>query len=106
MPINRENRSRYPSDWKAISLRLREQAEWRCQWCDRSDRRLVGPSGCVLTVAHLNHLPEDCRRDNLAVLCERCHLGYDMRGHVINRRNNRAKREREVGAAAGQLLLF
>jgi len=31
----------------------------------------------VLTVAHLNHTPEDCRDENLLHLCQRCHNRYD-----------------------------
>ncbi len=25
--------TRYPADWKAISLRIREREGWRCKWC-------------------------------------------------------------------------
>jgi hypothetical protein len=31
----------------------------------------------VLTVAHLNHDPQDCRDENLKAFCQRCHLRYD-----------------------------
>jgi hypothetical protein len=31
----------------------------------------------VLTVAHLNHQPEDCRDENLKAWCQRCHNRYD-----------------------------
>lgn len=31
----------------------------------------------VLTVAHLNHQPEDCRPENLKCLCQRDHNRYD-----------------------------
>lgn len=31
MPIRPENRARYPKDWKAISLEVREAAGWRCE---------------------------------------------------------------------------
>jgi hypothetical protein len=30
-----------------------------------------------LTTAHLNHVPEDCRLENLRHWCERCHNRYD-----------------------------
>lgn len=33
MPIRAEMRDRYPADWKAISLRVRGAAGWRCQEC-------------------------------------------------------------------------
>lgn len=32
----------------------------------------------VLTVAHLDHTPENCTNDNLKALCQRCHNRYDM----------------------------
>ena len=107
MPIQPENKHRYPDDWAAISLRLRQQAEWRCQWCDAAQGEPNPATGStvMLTVAHLNHLPEDCRRNNLAVLCQRCHFNYDRRLHNRNLRNNNAKRERLAGEAAGQLRL-
>jgi len=31
----------------------------------------------VLTVAHLNHEPSDCRDENLRAMCQRCHNRYD-----------------------------
>ena len=36
----------------------------------------------VLTVAHLNHEPEDCRPENLAAMCQRHHLAYDAKHHA------------------------
>ena len=51
----------------------------------------------VLTVAHLNHLPSDCRAENLKALCSVCHLRYDARQIMTKRR---LKRERQ-----GQLTL-
>jgi hypothetical protein len=35
----------------------------------------------VLTVAHLNHTPGDDRDDNLAALCQWCHLILDIEHH-------------------------
>ena len=32
----------------------------------------------VLTVAHLDHTPENCADSNLRALCQRCHNIYDM----------------------------
>ncbi len=53
----------------------------------------------VLTVAHLNHQPEDCRPENLAALCQRHHLALD---HDHHRANAQATRR----AKAGTLELF
>ncbi|MFN3575510.1 MAG: hypothetical protein ACK4TJ_00775 [Tabrizicola sp.] len=35
------------------------------------------PVRVVLTVAHLDHRPENCDRANLRALCQRCHNRYD-----------------------------
>lgn len=86
MPIRPENRARYPKDWKAISLEVREAAGWRCEgspaWPDcRAENAKPHPatgSTVVLTVAHLDHQPENCERANLRAWCQRCHNTYDM----------------------------
>jgi hypothetical protein len=38
----------------------------------------------VLTVAHLDHTPENCADENLKALCQRCHLAYDAKHHAKN----------------------
>ena len=38
----------------------------------------------VLTIAHLNHTPEDCDVTNLQALCQRCHLRHDAKLHASN----------------------
>jgi hypothetical protein len=35
----------------------------------------------VLTIAHLDHQPENCHPDNLAAWCQRHHLAYDQEHH-------------------------
>lgn len=55
------------------------------------------PQRFTLTVAHLNHIPEDCRRKNLKALCSGCHCRYDLKAMPLKRR---LKAERE-----GQLTL-
>lgn len=66
----------------------------RWVWAD-DDRPIV----IVLTVAHLNHQPEDCRPENLAAMCQRHHLAYD---HDHHRANAQATRR----AKAGTLEMF
>lgn len=43
----------------------------------------------VLTVAHLDHTPENCEDDNLKAMCQRCHLRYDRHQHAKNARATR-----------------
>ena len=86
MPIRPENKARYPKDWKQISLRIRERAGWRCEYVDANGYRCRAVHGephpftlsrVVLTVAHLDHQPENCDPDNLMAMCQRCHNAYD-----------------------------
>jgi hypothetical protein len=48
-----------------------------------------------LTVAHLNHTPEDCRDENLKAMCPRCHNRYDS---AHRQGNARKTREAKAGA--------
>ena len=101
MPIKPENAARYPKDWKRISASIRERSGGQCECAGECGlhRTTPGPRRCVerngepakwakgkivLTVAHLNHQPEDCRPDNLKAMCQRCHLRYDHDHHQRN----------------------
>ena len=89
MPIRPENKRRYPPDWPQISLEVRERAGWVCEGSPaypdcravNSDPHPVTGSRVVLTVAHLDHTPENVgepgNRPNLKAWCQRCHLTYD-----------------------------
>ena len=44
----------------------------------------VTNSKVVLTVAHLDHMPENNDMDNLKHWCQRCHLTYDAPLHAQN----------------------
>lgn len=92
MPIRPEEKARYPKNWPAISKRIREAAGWRCQWCPAENGKPhpVTGSKVVLTVAHLDHTPENCADENLRALCQRCHLAYDRDHHASTRRSRKA----------------
>ena len=47
----------------------------------------------VLTIAHRNHDPTDNGMENLAALCQRCHLVYDRELHVRNAADTRRSRK-------------
>lgn len=51
------------------------------------------PVKVVLTVAHMDHRPENCERSNLKALCQRCHNRYDapMRRRGISERKRAAQ---------------
>ena len=101
-PIRPSERARYPKNWKQISLRIRDRADGRCEcvsecglhpWgrcVEKQGRKAFFAAGkIVLTVAHLNHTPEDCRDENLKAMCQRCHLRYDRDHHAETARSTR-----------------
>lgn len=96
MPIRPENVKRYPADWKAVSLAIKERAGWRCE-CEGECGRGTHDGRCpnlhgeaaygtgskvVLTTAHLDHTPENCGQENLKAMCQGCHLHYDKEHHA------------------------
>ena len=110
MPMDRRV---YPANWKAIALQLKTEVNWTCENCQRLCRRpgesisefskrigqpVPHPQQYTLTVAHLNHEPRDCSKENLKALCAPCHCRYDLSqmGTKV-----RLKRERN-----GQLNVF
>jgi hypothetical protein len=111
MPIKPENAARYPADWPAISRRIRDRAGNRCESAPgqpscgavNGARHPITGSIVVLTVAHLNHAPEDCADDNLRAMCQRCHNRYDRphrsKNAAVTRRAKKNNGELFTGAA-------
>lgn len=103
MPIKPENLARYPKDWKQVVQRVRERSGGRCEFevaGERCTARQGEPhpitgSTVVLTVAHLDHTPENCDMANLKDSCQRCHNRYDL----PHRRKNAEKTRRAKLAA-------
>jgi len=87
-----------------VTAAIRARAGNCCEWCGRPNgvtvvvrpdgswltvSSWISENGCcetepgakhvrtVLTVAHLDHTPENCDPANLAALCQRCHNRYD-----------------------------
>lgn len=103
MPISPENAARYPKNWKDIRNSILLRAKNCCEECGiengafgyredglfvRCDTRhfMFTPprAKCfriVLTIAHLDHTPENCAEENLRAWCQRCHLAYDAKHH-------------------------
>lgn len=65
----------------------------------------------VLTVAHLGvekphnrpgdkHDKMDCRPENLAALCQRCHLNFDREDHIRHAHETRRRKKIEAGQCA------
>lgn len=115
MPIRPELRARYPDDWKEIRSRIVGRAGNRCECegecglhhgrrcCERNGERAYFAKGrIVLTVAHLDHTPENCDPSNLRAMCQRCHLRYDADHH----QETAAQTRRAKLEADGQQGLF
>jgi len=110
MPMDKK---RYPADWPVIALEIKTAANWTCEHCGKPCyrpgekgasilKRLKGthweqlywehlpgggllqhPRRFLLTCAHLNHDPMDCRKENLRAWCTPCHARYDIRSEAI-----------------------
>lgn len=104
-----------PAGLESISPRIRhERAGNRCE-CEGEcqtghEARCAAWNGLahpetgsrvVLTVAHLDHQPENCDEANLRAMCQRCHLAYDAPHHAAT-----AARTRLAAMVAGMEPLF
>jgi 5-methylcytosine-specific restriction endonuclease McrA len=90
-------RELYPADWDKIAFAVKEDAGWKCQKCGKQCRRpgeAFDTHKRTLTVAHLNHTPEDVRPENLMAMCAPCHLRYDAKQHAETRRRKRNDKSR------------
>lgn len=103
MPIRPENVKRYPANWEEIRKQILLRAADRCEgegcgvsnhaYGYREGSRFVFVSynkdeavrkegtrkliRIVLTIAHLDHVPENCDPANLRAWCQQCHNRYD-----------------------------
>ena len=114
--------SKYPKNWKVIVAEIRKRSGGRCDCigeCGLHEspgfeiggsvvllaRRCSEINGrkaryargkVVLTVAHLDHNPQNSLRHNLRDMCQRCHLRYDNKIHVSNAMKTRAKKRGQL----------
>ena len=59
--------------------------------------RFHGLTRIVLTVAHLDRDSKNNERSNLAALCQRCHLRYDVYQHLASRKFGRDHAKQQQG---------
>lgn len=89
MPIDYR---KYHPKWSLISRLIRfKRANNKCEWCGavNYEPHPVTGSKVILTVAHIDHNKDNNRFDNLAALCQKCHLNHDLPQHVNNRKYGR-----------------
>ena len=119
MPIKPENKSRYPANWKEIRRSVLERAQNMCEFCGIENHSIVErwrntrhgemelvEVKVVLTIAHMDNIPEHCDMDNLKALCQRCHLRYDHQLHLENARKTRLAAKLAARKDDAQLSLF
>ena len=88
----------YPSDWKALAHRFKEEAGWRCVRCrhpaETPAARIPCDERCnparlpgglndgkqrILTTHHLDGRKDNCAWWNCLVCCQVCHLSVQAR---------------------------
>lgn len=128
MPVPTSKRHLYGPEWEKVARELKTEADWRCEtcgvkhgdWRERKDQQLppymrgqhhslindVWHYTVVITVAHLDHDPENMERDNLKALCQRCHLAHDQPEHLRRAAATRAAKSAAAHERAGQQSLF
>lgn len=123
MPIKPENKKLYPKNWKEIRQSILTRANNKCEFCgvenhkwgyrDKNGEFVISEGmqqeadeldgehlfKIVLTIAHLDHNPQNNNPENLKALCQKCHLNYDKEHHAETRRKTRE-------LASGQTKLF
>lgn len=105
------DRSKYPDDWEAISLRIKERAGWRCECegicgrnhrgrCERHHGDTFEPDGknrkwpVILTTAHWpDPTYSNCSDENLHALCQACHLRLDLDHHIKKASATRTRKQ-------------
>ena len=97
MPISPEMKARYPQNWKQIRAQILERAGNSCEFCVIPNYTIrENGSKVVLTIAHLDHIPENCSPDNLRALCQKCHLTYDAKHHAQTAKHTKALKEKTL----------
>ena len=98
MPIKPENKKLYPRNWKEIRENILKRANNCCEFCgvenysivQRKDKKVK----IVLTIAHLDHNPQNNESSNLRALCQKCHNNYDIEHRKETRRKTKEKKVR------------
>lgn len=124
MPIKPENKKLYPKNWKQIREAILRRANNKCEFCGVENHTIgvrdsdgifhkINPETSdeyyyveienlkkikiILTIAHLDHNPQNCNPNNLRALCQKCHNNYDKehrkqtRLKTLERKRNKTK---------------
>jgi len=99
------NRALYAENWEQISHNIKCRAGWQCEGSPaypgcRARQYFPHPhtgARVILTVAHLDHNPQNNGSVNLRAMCQRCHLTYDAAHHARNAARTRHRKIIEAG---------
>lgn len=125
--------SKYPKNWKSeIRPSILRRAGNKCEWCGvknhaegvrikgefldcTNDPMQLETFACVdglkvirivLTIAHIhNPDPMDCRPENLAALCQKCHNTHDAPMRAKRAAETRARKKRQKALRQGQMTI-
>lgn len=75
-------RKGYPPNWRMIVLALKAERGSSCENCGT-----VGEKRNPLTTHHIDYKPSNCSRDNLIILCAKCHLQLQAIDRVKSKEN-------------------
>lgn len=107
--------SEYHPKWSLIRRLILKRDKYCCAWCGAPQYAFIyrtgknedweyAPEGhmvdemhsfgykvtkIILTIAHIDHNKDNNRFENLASLCQRCHLNHDRKQHAFNRKYGR-----------------
>ena len=95
MPIKKENRHRYPprKKWLQIRHQILNRANHHCEFCGVKNYSVRNNARIVLAVAHLDQQPENNHMNNLAALCQKCHLKHDEPFRLLHAKETRFQRK-------------
>jgi cytochrome c553 len=130
MPIKPENKALYPANWNEIRASILKRAGNKCEFCgvanhlvgwrDERGRFVEAPGAMpgelaaergdgtkmiriVLTIAHLDHNPENSHPENLRALCQRCHNRQDQKHRAETRRQTQEAKARKADLMVARL---
>ena len=132
MPIRPENKARYPSNWKTeVRPAILRRAKNRCEGCGVKNHESILRTkqssewiyhdgniaavprfkheypdwrdvAIVLTIAHLDHTPENCDHNNLRAWCQKCHNVYDAPVRAQGRKDRTQASKDEASQAKSE----
>lgn len=81
----------YNVDWELVISMPGTECYGPELTCDMTWKRLKfhGLTRIIITVAHLDRDTKNNEKENLAALCQRCHLRHDIHQHIRNRNYGR-----------------